>query len=348
MGVTLILPVCGDSTRFGGRPKFLLTHPAGKCMLRASIDGLNLSNVDRIVTVVREDHAEQYKFMLGLTDQMSNLVKHSQIITTQRTKSQPDTVTTAIKAANIEGPIAIKDCDNFFQSSVPEGNFVATSNLQDHSLINPSNKSYVVGRTDDIDHIVEKKVIGNTFACGLYTFSSAESFVKCYEHMVDQIGNPIYISDIVRCLLNNGINFQKLPVKHYVDWGTREDWERYLGEFETIFIDLDGVLVENSSQFMEPKWGTTKGITDNIRYLKERRDSGKVFIVITTSRAMSWAQRTMDQLNALDIPWDEIIYDLPHSSRRVIINDYAHSNPYPSCYAINLPRNTEMLRELMR
>ena len=38
---------------------------------------------------------------------------------------------------------------------------------------------------------------------------------------------------------------------------------------------------------------------------------------------------------------------LPHC-KRVIINDFAKSNPYPSCEAINLPRNFDNLAEFLK
>jgi hypothetical protein len=34
-------------------------------------------------------------------------------------------------------------------------------------------------------------------------------------------------------------------------------------------------------------------------------------------------------------------------SRRVVINDYANSNPYPSAVAINLKRDTDSLGEMI-
>jgi hypothetical protein len=38
---------------------------------------------------------------------------------------------------------------------------------------------------------------------------------------------------------------------------------------------------------------------------------------------------------------------LPHA-KRIVINDFAASNIYPSCSAINLHRDTEKLREFIR
>ena len=35
-------------------------------------------------------------------------------------------------------------------------------------------------------------------------------------------------------------------------------------------------------------------------------------------------------------------------SKRIIINDYSNSNPYKSCDAINLKRNADDLKEILR
>ena len=46
------------------------------------------------------------------------------------------------------------------------------------------------------------------------------------------------------------------------------------------------------------------------------------------------------------IKYHDIIFNLPHG-KRVIINDFAISNPYKSCEAVNISRNSNNLRELL-
>jgi hypothetical protein len=48
-----------------------------------------------------------------------------------------------------------------------------------------------------------------------------------------------------------------------------------------------------------------------------------------------------------NIPYDTLIMGLPHC-KRVIINDFAKTNPYPSCESINLPRNSDNLIEFLK
>ena len=48
----------------------------------------------------------------------------------------------------------------------------------------------------------------------------------------------------------------------------------------------------------------------------------------------------------LNIPYDDIIFGLVHG-RRIVINDYARTNPFKSCDAINIKRNSDDLKEML-
>ena len=51
---------------------------------------------------------------------------------------------------------------------------------------------------------------------------------------------------------------------------TKEDltlWNLYKSKCKTVFLDFDGVCVNNGSQYFSPKWGETKPLMDNFPYL---------------------------------------------------------------------------------
>ena len=50
------------------------------------------------------------------------------------------------------------------------------------------------------------------------------------------------------------------------------------------------------------------------------------------------------ELQEKQIPYSKLIMGLPHT-KRTIINDFAPSNPYPSCSAINISRNIDNLND---
>ena len=73
---------------------------------------------------------------------------------------------------------------------------------------------------------------------------------------------------------------------------------------------------------------------------------GQVKIILTTSRPEKLRKLTTLEMEMKGIPYDELIMGLPHC-QRVVINDFAKSNPYPSATAINMPRNQDILKEFL-
>jgi len=345
MSTTLIIPACGQSARFPNmRPKWLLTHPDGKAMIVKAIEGLDLSEVDNIYIAVLKEHDDKYGFNHGIADQLKRLdnIANAQCgvwfsYSLKPTKSQVETIANLIEHEDLEGPIFIKDTDNYFnfKPSSSLNNYVTVASLNDLQLVNPSNKSYVmVNDKNVVTNIVEKTVISNKFCCGGYGFASALDFLGCH-HVKPNIE---YISQIILEMMYKDRVFTAHSVSNYKDWGTLEDWQRDKQQYQTLFIDLDGVLVENSAEYMEPKWGTTKGIQANIDKINELFDSGKAHIVITTARSEDhYDHITINQLKRLGIKYHNVVFNC--YPRRTVINDYAPPNPYPSCEAINIPRN---------
>ncbi len=80
----------------------------------------------------------------------------------------------------------------------------------------------------------------------------------------------------------------------------------------------------------------------NIKWLKELHEKGKTEIILTTSRPEAFKQETVIELYEKEIPYDKLIMGLSHT-KRIIINDYANSNPYPSCDSINIERKSDSL-----
>ena len=319
---TLILPCAGRSTRFpNSRPKWSLTHPYGELMVIQSIKGLDLNQYDKIVAVFVKEDLEQFGLRDGIIKSFENLGKNYEIVELENTtKSQSETVTRAIEKLNIQGGILVKDCDGYFNGDSVDGNFVYVCSLQDVDKINAKSKSYVdVDTNGFIKTIVEKDVISSLFCCGGYSFSDASKFVKTYKKLSDLSNDEIYISHIIYQQILDGETFKIENVDNFKDWGTLSDWDEYKKQYKTLFIDLDGVLVENSGEYVGNIWGTTKDLGSNKRYINKLYDSGKTRIIITTSRKSSYKDETLSQLNNLGIKFHDIIFDLLHC-QRILIN----------------------------
>ena len=78
----------------------------------------------------------------------------------------------------------------------------------------------------------------------------------------------------------------------------------------------------------------------NVEYIKKLVDDGAT-LIITTSRPENYKYLIEKVLNENEILKYKIICDLPHS-RRILINDYSTTNPYPSAISFNIERNTKI------
>jgi hypothetical protein len=55
---------------------------------------------------------------------------------------------------------------------------------------------------------------------------------------------------------------------------------------------------------------------------------------------------TQDTLNGLGFGDCQLVMNV-HHSKRILINDYANSNPYPTAVAINIERDNENLGDMI-
>ena len=76
--------------------------------------------------------------------------------------------------------------------------------------------------------------------------------------------------------------------------------------------------------------------------LKNIQQKNFVELIITTSRPKNEINKIKILLNKYKIEYREIITGLKHA-RRILVNDFARTNPYPSSISINIERNSEEL-----
>lgn len=348
--MNLIIPMAGKSSRFPDlKPKWMLTHPSGNFMVLEAIKGLNLNDFKEIYFVYLEEHETIHHFLRGFKEELEemNLISKTRfIVLTEATKDQPETVYNAIVEGNIKGPIFIKDSDNYFSFNYKGNNVVCYNDLNNVGLIKPHNKSYIQANNEStILNIIEKKVISSYFCVGGYGFEDASNYIKAYENL--GINDERYISNIVYHEILDEKIFKAEIVINYNDWGTVEDWDRFKRTYATLFVDLDGTLVINSSWHFPPYVGQSVPLKANVEIIKQLQQSGKFEIIITTSRPQKFQEVTEQQLQDLGIKYKYLLMGLKHS-KRIIINDYSKSNPYKSCDSINLKRNSDDLKEILR
>ena len=321
-----------------------MTH---RMMVTEAISGLNLDFFDNIYFICLQQHEDKYQFMKGFVSELDDAglrEKSNIVLLPEQTDSQSETVYTFLSGYDLDGFVFIKDSDGFYRCDVEERNQVAYFDLNDMDDINARTKSYVdLDVNDVVTNIVEKKVISSTFSSGGYGFADAKEFCKTFEKLQDMDGE-CYISHIIFEMMLSGSTFYGTKTTDFKDWGTLDAWNKYKSQYKCLFVDIDGTLITNSSHHFPPYVGSGEPIENNIDFLAELHEQGKTKIVLTTSRPEKFRQLTIMELQTKGIPFDELVMGLPHC-QRVIINDFARSNQYPSCKAINIPRNTDDLME---
>jgi len=109
---TLVLPICGESSRYNRVPKWNIEFH-GKKMLEHSIWSLDTSMFDDILVIMpeRDKDLDTFEF------------EHDTIYLPNQTKNQPETVYLGVY--NRSGQIIVKDCDNIFRTPILNDNFVS-------------------------------------------------------------------------------------------------------------------------------------------------------------------------------------------------------------------------------
>jgi hypothetical protein len=353
---TLILPCAGRSSRFPGlKPKWLLTMPNGKLMFADAISKLDLTLVDRIVVGVLKEHVDQhcgdakalFQCLEPLAQQLTIVLIHAP------TRDQVQTIECILAHANVQGPIFIKDCDSQFVCQVPTSNAVATVEITRdlQHLDSPAGKSYAHFDNGSLTNIVEKQVIGPHFCVGGYSFASAESFladITTARRLQSRCASDceLAISDLLWFRTISDAKTSQLPVFAYEDWGTRAAWDRYCASFRILFVDIDGTLIKNSGAYFQPSWGMAAPLPNNVALLQDLRSRGRTQIILTTSRTEAFRAVTEKQLKHSGIVYDHIIFGLLHC-KRILINDHAPTNPFPSALAISLKRDADDLSDFL-
>jgi len=342
---TLIIPCAGKSTRFPGmKPKWLLTHPDGSLMIEKSLSGVDIDAFDKVIITIVKQHAEQYEAEYILKSIFTE-PKFKIHVLDDFTSSPCETIYKTLVDNNVQGAFIVKDSDNYVKFDIPDtfSNFVVGLDLNKfRNVSNITGKSFILlNEQDMLTDIIEKKVVSNIICVGVYSFKDVEEFKKAYFDLLkENIGqNELFISHIISYkLANRNVVFDYVEASGYEDWGTLQDWEETQKKHRTYFIDIDGVILKNTGKYGKINWSNNREIIpENIETIKKLEKYGAQ-IVLTTSRTEEYRSIIDEICKEHGLKYHALILGCNHS-RRILINDFASTNPYPSCEAINIPRN---------
>jgi hypothetical protein len=336
----IIIPCAGLSSRFPNlRPKYLLTDYSGKMMIEGAAKNF-IGKYPVTITILKQ-HDDIFDATKLLEEVFGDRVKIVRL--DEPTTGPADTVYQTLKLAGIDpgSPFLIKDSDGFYDSELVEGNAIYVCNLNKNPTIkNVHAKSYTVTNEQGlINSVVEKQIVSNNFCAGGYQFESAGQYMEIFDTIKNTVTSEIFVSNIIDYMIAQGSIFVEQEVTNFYDLGTAPDWFEY-NDRPTYFCDIDGTILVN--RHPSEAW---KPLLDNVRVLLEEqaRDCKLVF---TTARPTKFEAKTREMLDELGFKNYVLIMATNHS-RRVLINDFSHSNPYPSAVAINLPRNADNLRDYL-
>jgi hypothetical protein len=338
-------------------------------MLVDAIAALDLSTVRRIVVGLLKEHLDKHcgsdvhTILRAFEDGPPLLdgIEVSIVVISVETVDQVQTIEEILRAASVTGPIFLKDCDNQFACDVRGIDGVATLQItrEMQSLSIPASKSYaVIDGTGHIDNIVEKVILGSTFCVGGYAFAEADDMVahigiaREYQRITGATTIELAVSDVIWLKMIFPASdpeqppFQSIPVTGYEDWGTLQAWQAYVRTFKTLFLDIDGTVIKNSGGYFKPVWGMQPPLARNVAYLKELHARGRTQIILTTSRPDSFREITVNQLAEAGVPYDNIVFGMFHA-QRVLVNDYAKTNPFPSAVAVNVRRDADDFPDML-
>lgn len=342
---TIILPIAGRSSRFPGtRPKWMLSAPNGPLMLELALTPIPDWRHRRVVFGVLREH---YENLGGEGAIRRAFGSHPEVVIFDDvTRGPAMTVAEIIRRAQVDGPIFIKDCDSWFETSSDVfDNVVCMVDLrQAPGTRNIPGKSFVqINENYIVTGIFEKIVCSNFISVGGYGVRSASLFTSAYEKVMrSHVDGEPFVSHILFELIRRGEVFRGISVDNYEDVGTLEAWQEFRNRSSVYIVDLDGVIFRNAGAYIPPLWSEPDvPLIENVETVRKLLNSGAQ-IVFMTARPESYRQKTEDALTALGLRWHAIIFGLNHT-RRFLVNDFAPSNPFPSAVAINLPRNEDKL-----
>ena len=344
---TLLFPCAGHSTRYPGmRPKWLLTTPTGALAIQQAVASVRWDGQRRIIAI-RRAHEVDYAASEVLTRAFGDTIEI--IVLDQDTSGPAHTVAEMIRLGDVQGAIGIKDADTFFEPlPYPGQSFVACTDLRTNLEVSRVGaKSFIsINENGLINEVAEKDICSNYISSGFYGFRDASIFLDRFRTYHARFEGEMFVSHITKILLGEGEVFRPVHIDRFVDVGTHTDWRAYTAAQATYVVDIDGVIVRNQSRYFSPLWGDApvllQGNVDALRALQQRGAQ----LVFMTSRPEEHRQATIALLEACGLSAHALVMDC-HHGRRYMLNDFANSNPYPSAVAINIPRNTECLKDYL-
>ena len=184
----------------------------------------------------------------------------------------------------------------------------------------------------------EKRRISDQICTGVYGFASAAQFLQWGRHALQHgpfLNNEIYMSSVFVNMIERGEEVRSVPVP-IVPLGTAllaDSFTRAEGARLRICFDLDGTLV--TPPRVPGDLSTVRAVPANVALAARARAEGHTVVIHTARAQADLADVTFASLQALGIPFDEVVFGKPRADVYV---DGRAVNPFlQSVRAMGLP-----------
>jgi capsule biosynthesis phosphatase len=204
-----------------------------------------------------------------------------------------------------------------------------------------TNFSFITIKDNYVINIEEKNKISDNYCCGLYGFLNKEIFLKLAKELIyenNKTKNEFYFSQLYKLLISKGDKIIPVQINSTTHLGTFNEMLENKTKLKIkklrICFDLDNTLVTYPT--LPGDYSSVKPIEKNIKLLKCLKKQGHEIIIYTARRMLTHnsnvgkvikdiAMVTLQTLEDLNIPYDEIIFGKPIAD--IYIDDRA-LNPY--------------------
>ena len=333
---TVLLPAAEPAASDKLRPKWMLSGPKNELMLAMALGSLRREPAGRVVVGVLQAHEARWKASFGARRALGEAVET--VVFDAPPGGPAETAAAMVERAAVAGPIVVKETDGWFQpAALPGGDCIAVADLATHPrLADAARRTFVAA---DGARAVAGEPCSRLVAAGAWGFADAAAFRAA------AAGGGGFPGALQR-LREAGARFAVVPVEGFHDVGSLPAWHAWRRRFRTLVVDIDGVVVRNRGPYFPPLWEEPdEPILANTEHLKALAAEGAQ-LVFMTARPEAFRAKTEATLRGLGLSWHALVMGC-HHAQRVIVNDYAASNPHPSCEAVNLPRESPALPDLL-
>ncbi|MCE2928389.1 MAG: NTP transferase domain-containing protein [Candidatus Caenarcaniphilales bacterium] len=345
MLVNYIICAAGEGSRFQVEfpetPKALIKL-CGKYLIDWSLESLPIYAGDKIIIITQRKHRIKEK----ITKHLSEKFKFNQIefIEIDRlTGGQLDTALLAKPFIDINGAIAIFNCDTFFQSKtlsklIHEGDAEGIIPC----AIEPGEAwSFCeIDSSDLVTAVAEKKRISDWVSVGLYFFrDSNKFFIRAEEYSKSAEVKEKYVAPFYQVYLDQGEKIIIDRVSLFKPMGTPKQIEDYWGlkasdivqanANKVLVVDIDNTLtIDNPADSYENK----KPNMPLIEKLKEYKNLGYQIHLYSSRRMKTYnndeskiianiAETTITWLRKHDVPYDGLKFGKPFAENGFYVDD---------------------------